>query len=122
MSLILSTGGVGFATQYPIDKILAKGTGSFSIAAASFIDAPTTQIFQAAHTQSYPIVTSGLFTIDGTNYYPLGATVLGEVVSGQIEQFYCTAYTDATNAYLRITNAFLSDKTVDVLLYFEAIE
>lgn len=110
-----------FISLYPVDKILATGTGTFEIDAASFIDTPETVIFEGFHLQEYPVATSGIFSIDGTNFYPLGAGILGSVVSGQIEQFFCTAYTDATKVYLRTSNAFLSAKTVNVKLYFEAL-
>lgn len=122
MSLLDNIENVSFTIRYPIDKIIAQGAGSFAIQAASFIDTPVTIGETAPHgLTGGSIIVSGMYTIDNSNYYPLGTTIFGSVVSGQVEQAYCNVAMDDTNVFVRATNAFLSAKTFNLTLFFESI-
>lgn len=122
MSLLDNIGDVAFASRYPIDKIVATDTASLSVVASDGSTTETSTLTEA-HGQGSNVVVSGMYSIDGTNFYPLGALVQGSVLGGgsSIEQFWCDAACDGTNVFIRAISLFLDAKTVTVNLFYESI-
>lgn len=111
-----------FISLYPIDKIIDDYTViTVEIGAASFVDSPVTNAGSVTYDVGENVVASGIFSVDGSNWYPLGTSALGEPSGGNIETLTAEVACDATSIFARVTNGFLSAKTFQIVVYLESV-
>lgn len=112
-----------FISIYPVDKITDDYTLlTASIGAASFVDTPVTGSGYEDYPVGEGVVASGMFTVDGSNWYPTGTLALGQPSGGLIETLTCEVACTPTSIFLRAVNGFLSAKTFYVVVYLESVK
>lgn len=111
-----------FISLYPVDKITDDYTLiTVEIGAADFVDDPVSNVGIVAYDVGEDIVASGIFSVDGTNWYPLGGWALGSPSGGYIETLTAEVACDPTSILVRVTNSFLSAKTFQIVIYLESV-
>jgi hypothetical protein len=121
MALIDHIADVAFASAYPIDKIVYESNLQTSVLPAGVASSPAPYDTTVAHPAGPDTVVSGMFTIDGTNFYPFGATIPGTVISGNQEFLQAVAYNDDTSVYVQFIQAFETQGTVRWYFYMESL-
>jgi hypothetical protein len=99
MSLISNISDVSFASEYPVDKIVAVYEGSYNKATQTttrsepFIG--TIYTYAIPHGFTRPVFTNLIWSQDGTNWLDGGATLSGNS---------SIAFSDSTNVYIATTS------------------
>lgn len=111
-----------FISLYPIDKITDDYTLiTVEISAADFVDSPVTNAGSVDYDVGQDVVASGIFSVDNTNWYPLGTSALGEPSGGDVESLTAEVACSPTSIYVRATNGFLTAKTFQIVVYLESV-
>lgn len=118
----INPGKARFISLYPIDKITDDYTViTVEISAADFVDDPVTNSGIVAYDVGESVVASGIFSVDGNNWYPLGSAALGAPSGGGIESLTADVACDPTGIFVRVTNGFLTSQTFDIVVYLESV-
>lgn len=121
MSLLDHIGDVAFASRYPIDKIVEESELlTETLVAGTAVD-PTIVSVEHGHTAGELTAVTGMFSIDGTNFYPFGSYFDGDWVGGQSQFAQIDAYNDATTVTIKIINAFQADTTFTYFYVMESV-
>lgn len=122
MALIDNIGDIAFASKYPVDKIIDDRTDiAVTIGAAPSPSEPVSNSGTVSYPVGEDVVASGVFTVDGTNYYPVGAHAFGDVSGSEQETITCEIACSPTGIFVRATNAFTSEVTFDIIVYLESV-
>lgn len=110
-------------TDTPSDKISTAVQGSFSALARYGAFQPRRTIATIPHGLTYEILPDGVWSINGTDWYPFGVTPPN--TSGAQPTFQTTevdVYADATNIYVVCSNYTSSAATINYIVepYSEA--
>src|SRR5690606_28445634 len=103
-----------FTTLFPIDKILVdNGSVSYAVASGS-PTVPTSSTQTVDNPTSILVLPNGMFSIDGSNFYPMGARIGGAVSGGnrQWAECYMTASASTLTFYMR--NGFVAGRTFTI--------
>jgi hypothetical protein len=114
---------VYFITSSTVDKILYESpviSGSY----AGFDPvSPALHDFSVLHTQGESVIVNGMYSINGSDYYPCGLRIAG-APSGLVaadQYLLCDMYADASNVYVYIANGFDTTQTVYVYYTLESL-
>lgn len=111
---------VYYITSATVDKILTEGTFSHTEGSGT----PGTPSFSTAgtpNTLGIPAWIEGQYSIDGSNYYPLGTRIDGALSGTDRQYVYCYGYADAANLHFYVENGFTSNKTFDIRYALESL-
>lgn len=115
---------IEFSTAFTIDKVV-KDDGELSLLVGSGSPTvSTTGSIDEEHDFDHPVVATGSFSINGTDFYPCGSYINGPYDSGtQLRQFaQCYLYADANKVYAVMTNGYTSANTFTVQYVLESID
>jgi hypothetical protein len=121
MALIDNMGDVAFASAYPIDKIIEESPRYSVAVPAGDPVVPTTVVSDVAHTAGASTVVNGMYSIDGSNFYPFGAFITGPFTGGSNEYMYATAWNNASTVYLLFESGYTIDQTVHFYYVMESL-
>jgi hypothetical protein len=112
---------VHFITSNPVDKILYESPTTSGSYTGGGPAAPITHNFSIPHTLGVPVIANGMFSNNGSDFYPCGASIPGSPVPGNIEFLQCDMYADANNVYVYIDNGFTTTQTVYIYYALESL-
>lgn len=123
MAIENSVDKIRFATTFPIDKILKDdGTTSITVAGGS-PPIPGTDTKTETNPTNMLVLFDGMFSIDGSNFYPLGIRIDGPLdgVSNQRQYAECTMTASNTTLTFYARNGFTSSKTFTIRYTLESL-
>lgn len=116
---------VYYITSDTIDKILYESpTTSNTYSGGGGPASPVTHNYSEAHTIGQSVIANGMFSINGSDFYPCGSPITGSEsgISVGLTQFLdCDLYADASNIYVYIRNGFDAAQTVYIYYALEAL-
>jgi hypothetical protein len=121
MAIADSANNLKFATSFPIDKILVDdGTASYLVGSGS-PTIPTSSTQTTTNPTGLLVLPNGMFSIDGSNFYPMGARIEGAVSGSNRQWAECimTASTSTLTFYMQ--NGFTTDTTFTIRYTLESI-
>lgn len=122
--MVYNAAKVYFTTQSTVDKILYESPVITEVCTGSGpITPPDQHDFSIPHTLGQSVIVNGMYSIDGSNYYPCGLRIQGGA-SGIVtadQYLVCDMYADAGNVYIAIDNGFDTSQTVRFYYVLEAL-
>lgn len=114
---------VYFTTQDTIDKILYESPITSNTYSGGGTTVPDEHNFSVAHTMGQSVIANGMFSLNGSDFYPCGLRIPGAVsgVSAQPQFVLCDMYADASNVHVYISNGFDTPQTVYIYYALEAL-
>lgn len=115
---------VYFLTQNPIDKILFESETTSDTYSGGDPTNPVRHNFAISHDIGTSVIVNGMFSVDGSNFYPCGLSISqGPSSLVNADQFVdCDMYADASNVNVYITNGCDANRTVHIYYVLEALE
>lgn len=112
-----------FISIYPTDKVLAISDRFASTIPGGEPTIPEGFNATLTHNAGPEVVVTGVFSIDGTNYYPFGGYIEGATDgSGHTEFITMDAYISGTGSIALFgANGFYDDQEVRFYVYLESI-
>ena len=112
---------IAFSTQFPIDKIVGYYQGNFNIAAATTsgsFDVNSSASISITHGLGYRPLTDGLWSIDNTNFYPLGVQIITDIGNLTTASTFDALFTAETSSSTTIQiKAYSSDQAARTIYY-----
>jgi hypothetical protein len=114
---------VYFLSTKSIDKILYTSPITSDTYTGADPTNPVTHSFTIAHSIPTPVVVNGMFSIDGTNFYPCGLDIEGSPsgIVNASQYLQCDMYADASNVHVYIENGFDTTQTVSIYYVLESL-
>lgn len=113
---------IAFSTAFGVDKILWESTlQSRSVPGSGAVNPPTTA-FSVSHSLGADTIVEGIFSLDGSNFYPFGSRISGDFGISNLPQ-WCemNAYNNQNTVFFRIKNGFDSASNVRYYYWIESI-
>lgn len=114
---------VYFITESTIDEILYESPVISNSYAGGGPSAPLSYNFTVPHTFTTPVIANGMFSIDGSNYYPCGMRLEG-AVSGTFflpQYVLCDMFTTGSDVRIYTDQGFDTTQTVYMYYTLESI-
>lgn len=123
MAQIDNIADIAFTTEYPIDKIIWESSLESHASSAASTASPDDDSFTTAHTLGDNVVVTGVYSLDGVNFYPFGTEFWGAKsgVSLVPQYAYMNAYVNNTTVYFRTVNGYDTANTFRYYYWLESI-
>lgn len=121
MAQIDNIDNIAFSTEYPIDKVVGYYEDSFAIAAAT--TSPPIDVVARAndaniHGLGYRPKVDGVWSIDGTNYYPFGVPIITNIgTTSTASDFDALIAVGTTTSTQAIVRGYSYDQTARTIYY-----
>lgn len=114
---------VYFTTESTVDKILYESPTTSDSYAGGGTAAPAEHSFSIAHSIGESVIANGMFSINGSDFYPCGMRIPGSVSVVSLEPQYllCDMYADASDVHVVIDNGFDASQAVSIYYALEAL-
>jgi len=111
-----------FVPITPVDKVLFISNKLSAITPAAEPVIPKAFNDTFTHNGGSEVIVSGMFSINGLDFYPFGAYALGAVEFGNYEFVTVDGYMSSPgNIAIRGITSFFDQKTVSIYFYLEGI-
>lgn len=114
---------VHYITSDTVDKILYESPITSNTYSGGGTVVPDSHNFSIPHTIGESVIVNGMFSINGSDFYPCGLSIPGAIsgVSLFPQHLECDMYADASNVYVYIDNGFDTTQTVYIYYNLEAL-
>lgn len=114
---------VYYVTSDTIDKILYESPVTSDSYSGGGTVTPDRHSFTTAHTIGTSVIVNGMFSLNGTDFYPCGLPIKGAVsgISSQQQYVLCDMFADASNVSVYIDNGFDTSQTVYIYYALESL-